>query len=371
MQKEFFELNFQACKTVYNVFLKYRSLLYDAYKKYSKECIMKKETVDKAYFNSKAEKLTLPMIKMVYPWLKEADSLALCATYQNLNHAYQNYFKHRCSYPKFKRRKAKNTYITSLVNNNIRFDGKKIRLPKIGYVKLKMHRNLPNNSKIKRCIIKGDKLGRYYICILVCFNMKSEAKNYKSIVGLDFKIGDIFVSSDNFIPKYSRPYRSLLEKLKNMQRLLGKRRKFSKNWFSYLRKIQQVHKYISFKRKDFLHKLSINICKNYDTISIESLSIQEISQKLSNGINTYDTSYYSFCSMLQYKSNYDKKRLIKIDKWFPSSKMCNKCGNIKHDLALEDRVYNCSICGLSIDRDLNAAINIKNEGNRILTEMRN
>lgn len=369
-QREMIDINFAACRVVYNCFLNYRDQTYIKFKSYKKGCIKSGLILDKVKFNNNTKRLTIPMIKQRYPWLKKADSLALCAEYNNLNKAYKNFFRHNCKAPKFKRRKDKNTYITSLVNNNIRIAKDKIRLPKLGFVKIKLHRNLLKNCKIKRCVIKNDKVGRYYVCIVICFEDKTaKHENFNKIVGLDFKIGDIYVSSDGQKPIYSMPYRNAIQKLRHFEKSLKRKRKFSKRWWKNLRKIQNLHKKISFRRKDFLHKLSTKLVKNYDMISIETLSIVDISKKLSSGINIYDTSYYRFCAMLWYKLNYEQKRLVRIGKWYPSSKMCNNCGNIKEDLTLDDRVYICNKCGMTIDRDLNAAINIKNEGERLLQKM--
>ena len=269
-------------------------------------------------------------------------------------------------FPKHKSRKDKNSYITSFVNNNIRIDNNKIRLPKIGFVKIKLHRTIPNNYKIKRVIVINDKCTGYYVNVVFEYNENMEQSKLEKSVGLDFKIGDIFVSSDNEIPKYIMPYRKALERLKKLQKIQKQKRKYSKNWYKVLRKIQKLHKKISNKRRYFLHKLSKNLCRKYDIVCIENLSMIDISQKLGKGNNTYDTSYYKFTCMLKYKLERLGKKLIKIDKWYPSSKICSSCGFKKSILILDERVYECENCGLVLNRDLNAAINIKNEGLRLL-----
>ena len=132
-----------------------------------------------------------------------------------------------------------------------------------------------------------------------------------------------------------------------------------------------MHRKIFNIRQDFLHKLSTKLVKQYDLICCETLSLVEISKKLWTGINVYDTSYNNFTQKLIYKSNMFGKNIIFIDKWFPSSKLCNNCNNRKKKLKLSQKVYKCNNCGIEIDRDLNAAINIKNEGLRIYKQSLN
>lgn len=368
IQKSAIDANFSSCRNIYNLLLSNKVSIYKFYKDYEKVCKELNIQIDKLIFNRMFSNLTIPMLKERYPYLKKSDSLALCSEWNNIRKAFINFYNNRCKVPKYKSRKDKNTYITSNVYNNIRIENNKIRLPKIGFVKVKLHRSLPQNYKIKRVIVSNDKVGKYFVNIVVEFDYIIKEKiALNNIVGLDFKIGDIFVSSNNERPKYLMPYRNALIKLKKLEKALIRCRKFSKNWWKRLRKIQRLHKKISFKRRDFLHKTSTNVSEKYDIVAIETLSITDISKKLTNGINTYDTSYYKFTQLLKYKLFYKDKLLVYIDKWYPSSKMCSRCGYIKSSLFLSDRVYLCENCDLEIDRDLNAAINIAKEGLRIIS----
>ena len=368
IQKNKIDNNISCARFMYNQLLSSRIYEYGKYLQYKKRCKKIGLKDNSKNFYSFCHLASVKEIKNNYEFLKEADSLALCAEYNNVKNAFENFFLGIRKFPKYKTRKDKNSYITSCVNNNIRIENSKIRLPKIGFVKTKLHRDLPEKYEIKRVIVSNDKCGRYFVNIVVETEVEEVESNLKNVVGLDFKIGDIYVSSDHEIPQYIMPYRKAIERLKKLQKVMKGKRKFSKNWYKILRKIQNIHKKISNKRKYFLHKLSTYLCKKYDVICIESLSLIDIAKKLGSGNNTYDTSYYKFCTMLRYKWEKLGKRLVKVDKWFPSSKRCSNCGSIKEVLSLDDRVYNCEYCGFEINRDLNAAINIRNEGLRILNE---
>ncbi|MEG1704970.1 MAG: transposase [Clostridia bacterium] len=370
VQKEKIENNFKCCKSIYNKLLCYRTEEYNRYKKYVKYCERNDKFVDKKYFNSKCKIPSLSKIKEFYPELKKADSLAICNEWCNLNKSFTNFFSHRGKFPKSKQYDDKKSYITCLVNNNIRINNNRLRLPKIGMIKIKLYRKIPNGLVIKRCIVMSDKIDRYYVSILVCTEIPKINKklNIDNILGLDFKISDIFVDSNGNTPKFIRPYKSSIEKLKYLSKILSRKIKFSKNWYKHLKHIQKLHKTIAFKRKDFLDKLSNVISKKYDVIVAETLSIKEMTSKFDDGTYIYDTGYCKFLTMLKNKLNSLGKKIIKVDRWFPSSKKCSNCGSIKEDLLLEERVYYCDKCGKIQDRDENAAINIANEGKRILIE---
>lgn len=368
IQKQKIDNNINCARFMYNKLLDSRIYEYGKYLQYVKRCKKVGIKEDSKKFYSFCKLSSVTQVKESYSFLKKADSLALCAEYNNLKNAFNNFFLNLRNFPKHKSRKDKNSYITSCVNNNIRFQKNKIRLPKIGFVKINIHRKLPQIYTIKRVVVINDKCDRYYVDIVVEVEDNTKNSYLKNVVGLDFKIGDIFVSSDFENPKYIMPYRNAFDRLKKLQKVMKGKRKFSKNWFKILRKIQNIHRKISNKRKDFLHKLSNKLCRKYDIICIENLSMIDIAKKLSSGNNTYDTSYYKFTCMLRYKLEKIGKKLVKVDKWYPSSKICSNCGNVKNILNLDERIYKCDKCKMILDRDLNAAINIRDEGLRIFNK---
>ncbi|MEG2310861.1 MAG: transposase [Clostridia bacterium] len=371
IQKNKIDTTIIAARLIYNKVLAARIIVFYTYRSYIKKCNEQGVQPNICEINKHNQMPSLPSIKKQYPFTKTVDSLALCAELNNVNKAFKNYNEHRCKFPTFKKTKDRNSYATSNVNNNIRIEHKRIRLPKIGFVKVRLHRELPTNAVIKRCVVFEDKCGKYYVAIVVSYEeniVKSINKdeNLNNVVGLDFKMGDIYVSSDGETPKYDAPYRTMLKTLHCLESKLKRREKFSNNWYKFIGRIRRIHKFIAFKRKDFIHKLTTKLSKRYDMVAIESLNLKSIAKKVKGKIELYDTSYCIFVKRLTYKLQILGKNICKIDRWFPSSKKCSKCGNIKKKLKLNQRTYNCKKCGLSLDRDINASINIRNEGIRAL-----
>ena len=371
-------LTFTMCRYMFNTLL---SLVLDNFSKYNSEveqCLKNKVTFDEKKFNKTHKLPKISTLKKADDNYAKVDSLALCAEYSNLVRGMEMFYRGHCKRPRFKRRNDKHSYTTSNVNDNIRIERRKVRLPKVGFVKVRGMREIPKYFKIKRAIIFEDKKSKFYISIVFEYDEKFEDENKNvnevddtnnstdtesKIVGLDFKIGDIFVSSDYFIPNYSDKYFYFLDKIPISQKNVNRKNKFSKNYWKATNKLRSAHRKVVNIRKDLLNKLSTMLASLYDYIVIEDLSIKEIVHKLGKGKNAYNTSFNSFVKKLLYKF---EDRVIKIDKWFPSSKKCSNCGNKKKHLKLSQRVYICAFCGNEIDRDLNAAINIRNEGMRIL-----
>ena len=360
-QKDKINLNINLCRQIHNLILTHEYSLYDKYLK------TKDKYSSSLEFFRKNKRKKISILKLEDPRYKFADSIALEYEEKNIFMAFKNYFNTSAKCPKFKHWKFAKSYTTRNKNNNLRIQGNYIRLPKIGFIKIKNYHKKYLTMEI--CIAKviNEKNGKYDIHLTLrekiqnakpfCFNTSSK------VVGLDFKIGNIFMSSDNFVPTYSLPYHNNFERLSKLEKVLKHKNKFSKNYKKIMIKIRNIHKKIVNIRRDLQHKLSSMLCSEYDFAIIESLNLQDISQKLLNGSNTYDTSYGTFTDMLKYKF---VNKVISINKWFPSSKLCCYCKHKKHNLTLDDRTYICDNCGLIIDRDLNAAINIKNEGIRIL-----
>ena len=363
-------LTFTMCRYMFNTLLR---IVLDNFSKYNSEverCLKNKVDFDEVKFNKTHKLPKMSVIKKTNEDYAKVDSLALCAEYSNLVRGMEMFYRGHCKRPRFKGRNDKHSYTTSQVNDNIRIVGRKVRLPKVGFVKVRGMREIPDYFKIKRAIVFEDKKGKFYISIVFEYDEKFEENNNNKIkkseskvVGLDFKIGDIFVSSNYFIPKYSNKYFDFLDKIPKSQKRVNRKIKFSKNYWRETNKLRRDHRKVVNIRKDMLNKLSSMLALLYDYVIIEDLSIKEIVHKLGRGKNAYNTSFNSFVKKLLYKF---EDRVIKINKWFPSSKKCSNCGRKKKHLKLSQRVYRCAFCGNEIDRDLNAAINIRNEGMRIL-----
>jgi putative transposase len=253
------------------------------------------------------------------------------------------------------------------VNDNIKLIDKHIILPKIGAVKLKLHRQIPENYKLKSATISKTPSGKYYASILFEYEHIVESAEIKNAVGLDFSMAELYVDSNGDEAQYNRYYRRSLDKLKKMSRTLSKMKKFSNNWYKQKHKIAILHEKIANQRKDFLHKQSRQIANAYDLVGVEDLNMKAMSQALKFGKSVADNSFGMFRTLLKYKLEEQGKYFVTIDKWFPSSKLCNKCGFKNDDLTLSVREWICPECQANHDRDVNAAINIRNEAVRLVT----
>ncbi|AOY76353.1 RNA-guided endonuclease TnpB family protein [Clostridium formicaceticum] len=324
-----------------------------------------------SHYNETGESLnnTPAQYKKEFEWLKEVDSLALANAQLNLNKAYKNFFRDKSiGFPKFKSRKNNHrSYTTNCVNGNIKLDDGYLTLPKLKAVKIKQHRMVPDDYKLKSVTISKTPTGKYFASILYEYEKHIELAKPEKFVGMDYSMKELFITSDGISAEYPRYYRLSLEKLKKEQRKLSKCEKGSNNRNKQRLKVAKFHEKVANQRKDFLHKTSKQITNAFDGVCIEDLSMKGMSQALNFGKSVSDNSFGTFVSMLDYKLKEQGKQLVKIDKWFPSSKMCSACGQIKDALSLSDRTYHCEHCGLSLDRDYNASINIRNEGMRILS----
>lgn len=347
-QEQLLAKTFGCVRFVYNKMLEERIHIYNTFK-------ADKEALKKQKFSTPAK------YKKEFVWLKEVDSLALANAQLNLKQAFTNFFEGRAGFPKFKSRKAKQSYTTNVVNGNIKLADGYIKLPKLKWVKFKQHRQIPVHHIIKACTITKTKTGKYFISILTEYEHQPVPKEIENVVGLDFSMNTLYVDSEGKRANYPRFYRQALEKLARAQRVLSRRRKGSNRWHKQRLKVAKLHEKIANQRQDFLHKTSRQLANRYDAVVIEDLNMKGMSQALHFGQSVHDNGWGMFTTFLQYKLEEQGKKLIKIDKWFPSSKTCSCCGRVKVSLSLSERLFRCE-CGFVADRDTNAAINIKKEG---------
>ena len=308
----------------------------------------------------------LTSLKKEFIWLKEVDSIALTSANDNLAAAFSNFFKKNANFPKFHKKKFSGSYTTKCINGNISLLDKGVKLPKLGKVRASLHRMSKKGWKLKSATISQSSDGKFYASVL--FEYESDI-NYQvdlnNAIGLDYASNGLFVDSNGKRGMNHKFYRKAQKKLAKEQRRLSRKDKGSKNYYKQLLAVNKLHRYIANQRNDNLHKLSTEIANLYDVVCVEDLNMKAIGNKgFKNGKATYDNGYGMFLNMLEYKLSDRGKTLVKVDKFYPSSQLCSCCGNRKK-LELSERKYICS-CGLEIDRDLNAAINIKNEGLRLL-----
>ncbi len=305
--------------------------------------------------------------KKDYEFLKKVDSLALVGADNQLKTAFKNFFTQpKVGFPNFKSKRSNHhSYTTNMVNNNIKLGETTIKLPKVGKVRIKKHRTPPEHYILKSVTVSKTLTEKYYVSVLFEYHEKIQEKELNNFVGLDFSMKELFVASDGTSAKYPRYYRQSQEKLSREQRKLSKMKKGSNNRNKQRIQVAKLHEKVANQRKDFLHKISKQITNVYDCVCVEDLNMKGMSQALNFGKSVSDNGWGMFISYLKYKLEDQGKKLIKIDKFFPSSKRCSSCHEVKKDLKLSDRIYYCEACGLSIDRDYNASLNIREEGRRL------
>ena len=307
--------------------------------------------------------------KSKFPWLKEVDSLALANAQMNLQTAYNSFFRNtKIGFPKFKSKKSnRRSYTTNCVNGNISIDNGFLKLPKIGLVKLKQHRLILPNYKLKSVTISQTPSGKYYASVLFEYENQIQEQELHDFLGLDFSMHGLYKDSNGNEPAYPRYYRQAEERLKREQRKLSLMQKGSKNRSKQRIKVANLHEKVANQRKDFLHKQSRQIANAYDCVCIENLDMRSMSQSLNFGKSVADDGWGMFVTFLKYKLEETGKRLVKVNKFFASSQICNVCG-YKNTATknLSIRAWDCPKCGAHHDRDINAAINIRNEGMRLV-----
>ena len=323
------------------------------------------------YYEETKQKLnnTPAQYKSKFPWLKEVDSLALANAQMNLQTAYNNFFRNpKIGFPKFKSKKSnRRSYTTNCVNGNISIDNGFLKLPKVGLVKLKQHRLILSNYKLKSVTISQTPSGKYYASVLFEYENQIQEQELHDFLGLDFSMHGLYKDSNGNEPAYPRYYRQAEERLKREQRKLSLMQKGSKNRSKQRIKVANLHEKVANQRKDFLHKQSRQIANAYDCVCIENLDMKAMSQSLNFGKSVADDGWGMFVTFLKYKLEETGKRIVKVNKFFASSQICNVCG-YKNTATknLSIRAWDCPECGAHHDRDINAAINIRNEGMRLV-----
>lgn len=379
-----FQKTFGCCRFVYNTMLSIQEELYTRngfhLSKYDSFKIMTSE------------------LKSKFPFLKEVDSLALMNSIFALSNAYNRFFNKLADKPVFKSRKnARLSYTTNNQNGTVAVSDKYIKLPKIGSVKAKIHRTAVLGSKIKIATISQDCNGKYYCSII--FEYDSDIKSVKcesidKAIGLDMNESKLYVDSNGNSPekpsdkKVSKSLKKQQRKLSHMieshitgyKTVEGNRvpvydKKLSecKNIQKQRRRIAKTHKKQTNQRMDFLHKTSNQITNDYHLICIEDLSVKDMmltkddekSAIKRHNVNrkTISNGWYSFTVMLDYKAKRKGRTVIKVPKDFPSSQICSCCGHINPNTKdIKLRNWICPECKVSHNRDINAAVNIRNKG---------
>lgn len=309
--------------------------------------------------------------KPFYEWLKEVDSLALANAKVNLDAAFKNFFEGKAKFPKFHKKGHNDKYTTNCVNGNIEIIDSMIKLPKLGFVKIKQHRTIGKNEIIKSVTI-SKKGSKYFVSIItecekqnIEYIEKSTIDDTK-VLGIDFSVPHFYVDSNGNIAEYPKYYRQMERKLAIEQRKLSKKMYRSKNYYKQLEKVQRIQAKIANQRLDFLHKLSNQLVNEYNAICFEDINLNSLKQTLNFGKSISDEGFGMFRIFVKYKLERSGKYYILVDKWFASTKLCSVCKNKNDNITLATQEWDCQYCGTHHNRDHNAAINIQCEGKRLL-----
>lgn len=296
-------------------------------------------------------------------WLKEADSQALQQTLKDLDRAFVSFFEKRARFPRFKSRKRDKARFR--IPQRVKVADGRVYVPKVG--KVRIRQSQPIDGTTKSATFRRDACGHWYVTIVAEFTMPDVAlpvPDPAKVIGIDLGLKDFLVTSDGERTAAPKFFRKGQRKLRKAQRTLSRRQKGSKRRAKAANKVARVHRKISNQRGDFLHKLSTNLIRSHDAACIEDLSIRGLARtKLAKSFA--DASMGEFRRLLTYKAEWNRKCVAIIDRFFPSSRLCRGCGAINEALTLGDRQWVCN-CGMVHDRDLSAAINIRDEGLRIL-----
>ena len=328
-------------------------------------------------------------------WLTLGDSTALCDIEKRFFKAVKDYKNGDKGFPNAKKKKyAKQSYTSYLSNAsspNLRLEGDLLYLPKISApIKLNVHRPVITNGILKNCTITHESNGKWYFSLIYEYPLEEEIFTDNLIeffetkdigllnhIGLDMSVPKLYIDSEgnnasyeynDTIVEFEKFYRNAEKKLAREQRRLSHMVKDSSNYQKQKLKIARLHSKIKNQRNDFLHQLSIRLARTYDVISIEDLNLSGMKKSLRLGKSVSDNGWGNFTATLERKCRNNGALVIRVSKWFPSSKTCSCCGYIHHELELSDRTYVCPNCGAIIDRDINASINIDEEGLRLLLE---
>ncbi len=354
-QEHFLNIQFGHCRFVYNKLLE----------------ISKKEFEEQGIkWNYYEYKKKLPQIKEEYPFLKEANSQSLQESVKNLDRAFKNFFKGEAGFPKFKKKKSKQTvHIPQhFAIEKVSKKRGQLKIPKLKTpIPVKMHRNI--EGQIRSISITKTPDSRYYLNVLTRKEIRP-LKPANKTAGIDVGIKEFAIIHDGENtyhienPKYLQKSEKKLIKL---QRQLSRKQKGSKNWEKARQKVARQHQKIVNQRKDFLHKVSTAITKEYDTIVVESLNIKGMIQNKKLSKQIVDVSWYEFMRMLEYKSKWYGRKIVKADRFYASSKTCSVCGYKNDQLTLLVRKWQCPVCQAIHDRDENASKNLYQIGLTHLT----
>lgn len=341
-QKELLAKHFGCTRFVYNYFLNQRQEQY-------------KEEGESDNYYAQAKALTELKKKEETAWLKEVNSQTLQFALRNLETAYTNFFQKRAKFPNYHSKKGKNTFT---VPQFATIENSKLWLPKFkSGITIRLHREI--KGKMGKVSLTKTPTGKYFVSVFTTEEYNTPIEHTGKSVGVDLGLKDLLITSDGEVFKNNRYTKRYERKLAKAQKHLSRKKKGSSEYENQRLKVARLHEKISNSRADYLHKCSISLVRRYDTICIEDLNVKGMERNHHLAKSVTDASWGSFVSMLTYKAEWNGKKVVKIDRFFPSSQTCNVCGYVnKQTKDLSVREWECPVCHTHHNRDVNAAINI-------------
>ena len=346
-QKVLLAKHFGCVRFVYNHFLSERKEQYD-------------KTHKSDNYIQQAKKLTELKKDGEHSWLSEINSQTLQHALRHLETAYVNFFKKRAKFPIFKSKKAKNSFH---IPQFVELKDEKLYFPKFkDGIKINLHRKIA--GVIKSATISLTPTGKYFVSILTEVEYEPIVETHKC-VGIDLGLKDFVITSDGKRYKNNRYTKKYQKKLAKAQKHLSRKVKGSNGYEKQRLKVAKIHEKVANSRNDNLHKVSIELIRNYDLICVEDLNVKGMVKNHKLAKHIEDASCGTFINYLQYKADWNNKQIIKIDRFYPSSQTCSDCGYVNKQVKdLSVREWTCPNCGCKHDRDVNAATNILKEGLR-------
>jgi putative transposase len=338
--------HFGVCRYVYNHFLEKRNQVY-------------RSTGVGSTYNRDCEALVL--LKKEFPWIGEVNSQSLQQELRGLNAAFSNFFKGNAKFPRF--HSKHNDKQSFRVPQRVRVENGRIYINKFkGGIRLKQHR--PIEGEIKHATIVQNRSGQYFACICVEREM-SKLPPSPNVVGVDLGVKNLATCSNGIVFPNIKPYANLQQRLRRLQKSLSRKVKGSHNYTRAKKLVARCHQRIADIRSNHLHHVSKALIDENQVVVLEDLNVQGMlkNRRLAKSIS--DVSLGELIRQIEYKAGWYGREVVKVDRWYPSSKTCNACGYVNADLTLTEREWACPLCGTDLDRDRNASLNILGEGLRI------